>query len=103
MKAETNIEKNFIPISSIKNSPMHQIPPCNASQTPHITKVIFLLYFKFDEYMPEMACATRTNNCSIKTDIVTIITPPVHRTEEARTLLLFHCVHLEEEEAFCCC
>ena len=52
-----------------------------------ITKVVFLLYFKFDEYMPEMACAKRMNNCSIKTDIVAILNPPAHRTEEARMLL----------------
>ena len=34
-----------------------------------------------------MASATRMNNCSIKTDIVAILNPPVHRTEEARRLL----------------
>ena len=87
MKAEINIEKNFIPISFITNSPKHQRHPCNTSQMLQITKVVFLPYFKFDEYMPEMACATRMNNCSIKTDIVAILNPPAHRTEEARMLL----------------
>ena len=54
---------------------------------PQITKVVFLLYFKLDEYIPERACAIRITNSSIKTDIVAIFIPPVHHTEEARMLL----------------
>ena len=74
-------------MSFITNSPKHQRHPCNESQIPQIIKVVFLLYFKFDEYIPEIACAIRTTNSSIKTDIVAVFIPPVHHTEEARMLL----------------
>lgn len=58
------------------------------SQIPQMAKVVFLLYFKFDEYMHEIACAIRTNNCSIKTAAVTIFNPPVPRIATPKILFL---------------